>query len=423
MKKSSRFRGPRWLSLLDRGRYLRMPRIWIVDASTSRNRAVWDAHASADPLWAVLSLDDKKGRRWQLQEFMKTGEREIALLWYELARIGRALPDGPVLDFGCGVGRLTQALGRRRSDVLGVDVSPVMLDIASRLNAYPDRVRYRENTAPAFPGLPREAFALIYSNIVLQHIEPSLAVEYLNGFFDLLAPPGMLVFQLPSHRRQDREVEIRPLPDRAYRAALAFARPVPALADGSSEMAVLLRVRNASDHTWRQSEHGPMAVGNHWLDASGQRLLVQDDARAPLLQEVAPGQEWPVLITLHMPHAPGRYTGEIDLVHEGVTWFEHKGSPTLRFTIDVRASAAEPRVQAPPVLQEYLVPDYPEFALPPRPSNNGADPSPFAMHAIPRDEILALIRARGGELVHIEEDGRAGPEWVSYRYFVARSPA
>jgi len=394
-----------------------------VGQSTDQHRAIWDAHAAADPLWAILSFPDKKGRRWRLHEFMRSGEYEIALLWYELARLGRTLPDGPVMDFGCGVGRLTQALGRRRPDVLGVDVSPVMLAIASRLNAYPERVRYRDNSSPSFPGLPRGAFALIYSNIVLQHIEPSLAAEYLEGFFDLLAPRGMLVFQLPSRRRVGREVEIHPLPDAAYTAALQFARPVPAFAEGSSDLAVLLRVRNASGYPWSQPEHGPMAVGNHWLDASGERLLVQDDARAPLLQEVAPGQEWPVLVTLHVPHGPGRYTGEIDLVHEGVTWFAHKGSPTLRFTIDVRPSAAEPRVQAPAVIEEYPVPEYPDIALPSRPSDEAADPVPFPMHAIPYERVLELVRARGGELVHVEEDGRAGPDWVSYRYFAARSPA
>ena len=41
--------------------------------------ALWDAHAQSDPLWAVLSFPEKKGRRWRLQEFMKNGEREIAI--------------------------------------------------------------------------------------------------------------------------------------------------------------------------------------------------------------------------------------------------------------------------------------------------------------------------------------------------------
>ena len=34
---------------------------------------------------------------------------------------------------------------------------------------------------------------------------------------------------------------------------------------------------------------------------------------------------------------------------------------------------------------------------------------------------MNIIREHGARLVYLEEDRRAGPEWVSYRYFVSRS--
>jgi hypothetical protein len=206
------------------------------------------------------------------------------------------------------------------------------------------------------------------------------------------------------------------MPDTAYRASLELAGPHPASAAAASDVAVLLRVQNTSGYTWSQPAFGPMAVGNHWLDAAGQRMLQQDDARAPLLQVVEPDQSWIVLITVHAPGEPGKYLAELDLVHEGITWFEHKGSQTLRFPVEVTASAGA--TPSAPVMEELPVPDYPDSGLPAPPRADAPDPEPFAMHGVPHEEVLALIREQRGTLIDLEEDGRAGPEWVSYRYFV-----
>ena len=45
------------------------------------------------------------------------------------------------------------------------------------------------------------------------------------------------------------------------------------------------------------------------------------------------------------------------------------------------------------------------------------------MDGVPREQVMALIHEHGGRLAYLEEDRRAGPEWVSYRYFVAGLPA
>ena len=44
------------------------------------------------------------------------------------------------------------------------------------------------------------SFGFIYSNIVLQHIEPRDQRSYLKEFVRVLTPRGVLVFQLPSDR-------------------------------------------------------------------------------------------------------------------------------------------------------------------------------------------------------------------------------
>jgi SAM-dependent methyltransferase len=388
------------------------------DASSQR---YWDKYAAEDPLWAVLSFPDKSGGRWTLHEFMKTGEREIALLFQRFAALQLSVPHRRALDFGCGVGRLTQALARRHERVLGVDISPVMIDTARRLNRYPERAEYLCTSETALETLAAGSFDCIYSNIVLQHVAPEFSVRYLNEFFRLLGPGGVLVFQLPSHQDSPRDAEIKAMPDDAYRGAIELSVPPRfSTVAASSEFALTLRVRNASEHTWSQPDVGPLALGNHWLDGAGELMLVQDDARSPLLQAIPPGLEWPVLLTMQAPAAAGTYVCEIDLVHEGVTWFAHKGSATLRLTIQVTPAEGEVTagLRAQP-MTEYPVPEYPGDVVP-KPFAAPAIPSKgeFPMHGVPREEVMAIIREHGGRLAYLEEDRRAGPEWISYRYFV-----
>lgn len=382
--------------------------------------ALWDAHAAADPLWAVLSEPEKKGRRWGLQEFMRTGEREIALLYHKLAQMKQTIPEGLVLDFGCGVGRLTQALGRRRDQVIGADISPAMIEIAERLNHYPGRVRYVSTVTSGLDEWSKDSFALIYSSIVLQHVEPDLSVAYLCDFFKLVRQDGFIVFQLPSHQQEPEDMEIKPMPDTAYRAVVELAAPVPERVAASSDMSILLRVRNISGHCWSQPMFGPMAVGNHWLDATGDRMVQQDDARAPLLQVVEPGYQWPVVIAVKVPDEAGEYIAEIDLVHEGVTWFEYKGSRTLRFPVAVDERAADLERERAAVMQEYSLPYYPEDAFPDT-QPDAPEPEPFTMHGVPHEQVLAVIKEQGGTLLHLEQDRRSGSDWVSYQYFVKGS--
>lgn len=385
-------------------------------------RALWDAHAETDPLWAVLSDPEKRGRRWSLQEFMRNGEREIALLMRQIAALRLPFPRAPVLDFGCGVGRLSQALGRRFDNVTGADISPGMVTLASRLNRYPDRVRYICTADAGLDTLPSGAFNFIYSNIVLQHIEPALSMRILRDFVRLLGSGGLLVFQLPSHRETPEHVEIVPMAEDAYRGTIALSGVAPVDAAPGEELALPILVRNTTGRTWSQPGAGPMAAGNHWLDASGSRMLHQDDGRAPLPQMLRGGEECRLVLRMRAPSEPGRYVGEIDLVHEGVTWFAHRGSPTLRFVLDVHPAGTGGGADSRIPLVEYDVPDYPADVLPAGapPADAPPEANPFPMHGIPHGEVLQIIEQQGGTVLHVEEDRRAGADWVSYTYFVRR---
>ena len=74
------------------------------------------------------------------------------------------------LDFGCGVGRVTRAMASYYDRCTGVDVSDVMVDAATSLNAGIDRLEFVHNPEPDLTIFDDATFDLVYSNIVLQHL-------------------------------------------------------------------------------------------------------------------------------------------------------------------------------------------------------------------------------------------------------------
>ena len=153
----------------------------------------WETLAQRDALGAILTDPSKVGGRWNLADFMATGEAEIDTVLSHLAAIGH-LPEfgGMALDFGCGVGRLTQAMAQRFACCAGVDISTQMIRNAESLNQYA-HCSYLALSGPSLP-FADSTFSFIYSNIVLQHLPRKYAVAYLHEFERGLKPGGILVF-------------------------------------------------------------------------------------------------------------------------------------------------------------------------------------------------------------------------------------
>ena len=90
----------------------------------------YEAYGKEDPLYAVLSRKDAKDNKWDADEFFATGRDEIADAMRHLASLGVKVNKGRAMDFGCGVGRLTQALCEEFSEAVGVDISYSMIENA-----------------------------------------------------------------------------------------------------------------------------------------------------------------------------------------------------------------------------------------------------------------------------------------------------
>lgn len=160
---------------------------------TRKIRYDWDSLAARDAFWAILTDGSKAGGKWDVAEFMATGDTEVETVMDHLARIG-CIPDidGAALDFGCGVGRLTQPLAQYFASCVGVDISKQMIQRAESLNRY-SHCRYMTISDTRLP-FADASFLFIYSNIVLQHMPQRLSKEYLREFIRVLAAGGVLVF-------------------------------------------------------------------------------------------------------------------------------------------------------------------------------------------------------------------------------------
>src|SRR5262245_12488982 len=99
----------------------------------------WNEFGRRDPLWAILTDPARQHGKWTLTEFFRTGEQEIAAILQVIDSLGVSRPTGRCLDFGCGVGRLTQALCAYFERCAGVDIAPSMIDLANQYNRYPER--------------------------------------------------------------------------------------------------------------------------------------------------------------------------------------------------------------------------------------------------------------------------------------------
>lgn len=117
----------------------------------------WEDRALKDNLQPVLDPTDTQGVK---NEYINIVHK-AALSQYLLL-----CANDTILDFGCGVGRLTSFLGRNGARVIGIDITPSMIEKARR--------RYPEQTFIHYDGgkLPFEDNSLdhIVSVFVLQHI-------------------------------------------------------------------------------------------------------------------------------------------------------------------------------------------------------------------------------------------------------------
>lgn len=139
--------------------------------------------------------DTENGYDLIAEKFSQTRNR----FWGELEFIKKfAPPEGRVLDFGCGNGRLLEILIDKKINYVGVDVSQNLINLGKKNLAgirESRRIQFLkiENDFKKLP-FPSEFFDTIYSIAVFHHLPGAKQhKEIISELYRLLKPGGYLV--------------------------------------------------------------------------------------------------------------------------------------------------------------------------------------------------------------------------------------
>lgn len=147
--------------------------------------ADWRELGATQPYWGVLTHPDYRTENLtpaNLEAFYASGEAHIGDIVRRLKTVTGRQAGGRALDFGCGTGRLAEAMTAHAASVTGYDISPGMLAEA----------RKRGGKATYVDALPDGPFDWINSFIVLQHIPPERGLALIEDLLARLAPGGLV---------------------------------------------------------------------------------------------------------------------------------------------------------------------------------------------------------------------------------------
>lgn len=157
----------------------------------------WKTFGKEDPYYGVLS--DEKYRMNNLtdkgiDEFFKTGIDYTEATLTRISQHHKAdISAASILDFGCGLGRLTIPFSKITSgSVVGIDVSPDILEKA-RFHAkelQAENIEYILFDGKVLPEVGQ--FDFINSYIVLQHIEKKIGFSLIKQLLERVKIGGLV---------------------------------------------------------------------------------------------------------------------------------------------------------------------------------------------------------------------------------------
>jgi ubiquinone/menaquinone biosynthesis C-methylase UbiE len=169
----------------------------------------WNSLAELDPLWTILSEPEKKFGKWDATEFFATGNPVAQRVIDLCENNGVNISFGKMLDFGCGVGRMTRAFSAYFQSCVGIDVSENMVNLARKHNKEFPKCEFVISDSPRLP-FSDASFDFVFTVLVLQHLKTKRAIlGYISDFVRVVQDGGVIVFQLPIQVPLRRRIQLR----------------------------------------------------------------------------------------------------------------------------------------------------------------------------------------------------------------------
>ena len=165
--------------------------------TTNEEWVRWGEH---DPMWGVASWSGRERggeQPWTASDFYVAGRRE----WQDYHAMWRrfGMPaGGSVLEVGCGAGRMTACLTAVFDEVHALDVSPGMIELATRQVTAPN-IRWLLYHGSRFP-LNEASVDAVFTCHVLQHL-PSVEAIFgcLEEMHRVVRPGGSVLAHAQIH--------------------------------------------------------------------------------------------------------------------------------------------------------------------------------------------------------------------------------
>lgn len=193
--------------------------------------ADWRELGATQPFWGVLTHPDYRTENLTPEALAAFYDSGVAYIDDIAARLQQATglrPLGRALDFGCGAGRLAEAMAAH-AQTTGYDISPGMLA----------KAREQGGKASYVETLPDGPFDWINSFIVFQHIAPERGLALMETLLARLAPGG----HVSLHVTAWRDPALLPAAPRGWRGLVKALVPAglldwlrPAAAAGTISM-------------------------------------------------------------------------------------------------------------------------------------------------------------------------------------------
>jgi len=164
----------------------------------------WHTLGEDDPFYSVRTAPEYQGlpEEKAVTIFFESGVGDARLFMRALDRNELDLSRRRIcLEFGCGLGRITQALAPHFDKTIAVDISAAHLALAEKhaRNVGIDGIEWWHlGSVDDLEHLP--SVDVIYSMIVLQHNPPPVIDRIIATFARILKPGGIAYFQVPTYR-------------------------------------------------------------------------------------------------------------------------------------------------------------------------------------------------------------------------------